>query len=366
MKRLLPIEWMGVGYCLLTLVFMALMAPRLVDPVGMLLMRGEWLAMTLLLWGAHQLLLRWNLGDRQLRCGSLSCSPSMLAVLARSAGQLVWLSKWYPDTYEFNRSFPNLDHLFAHAEQNIFGCQPSLEFSRALPQAFWSEAFHFGYWIYFPMIVLLILAIFWKELKSHTPAPAFTPVPLFQQVSTTVMACFFLYYLVYIFLPVAGPQFYFQAVGVEAIESGQFPSLGTYFSAALSRQPRRTLLPLGECHTGLRRAPHCRLSFQPHRHLDLHPADSTSPDTPIGLGVADSLGTALLRHGLYPGTLSGRFHRWVADGSFGPFSLARVRSPEADFGRISHLFSRFYVCGQKRSRKFLPSTRFSLPLCAFL
>lgn len=237
MKRLLPIEWMGVGYCLLTLVFMALMAPRLVDPVGMLLMRGEWLAMTLLLWGAHQLLLRWNLGDRQLRCGSLSCSPSMLAVLARSAGQLVWLSKWYPDTYEFNRSFPNLDHLFAHAEQNIFGCQPSLEFSRALPQAFWSEAFHFGYWIYFPMIVLLILAIFWKELKSHTPAPAFTPVPLFQQVSTTVMACFFLYYLVYIFLPVAGPQFYFQAVGVEAIESGQFPSLGTYFSAHTEMLP---------------------------------------------------------------------------------------------------------------------------------
>lgn len=237
MKRLLPIEWIGLGYCLLTLVFMALTAPRLADPTWMLLTRGAWLALTLALWGAHRLLLRWNLGDRRLHFGGVSCSLSTLAVVLRSTGQLAWLGKWYPDTYEFNRSLPNLDHLFAQAEQDIFGCQPSLEFSRALPQTFWSEAFNFGYWIYFPMIVLLMLVIIWKELKSPAPAPASRPLPLFQQVSTTVMACFFLYYVVYIFLPVAGPQFYFQAVGIETIEAGQFPALGTYFSAHTEMLP---------------------------------------------------------------------------------------------------------------------------------
>lgn len=39
----------------------------------------------------------------------------------------------------------------------------------------------------------------------------------------------FMYYLIYLFLPVAGPQYYFHAVGFEVIQSGHFPQLGDYF-----------------------------------------------------------------------------------------------------------------------------------------
>lgn len=43
------------------------------------------------------------------------------------------------------------------------------------------------------------------------------------------LASFFIYYVIYEFLPVAGPQFYFKAIGVEAGETGVFPAIGYYF-----------------------------------------------------------------------------------------------------------------------------------------
>ena len=43
------------------------------------------------------------------------------------------------------------------------------------------------------------------------------------------LASFFLFYVIYEFLPVAGPQFYFKAVGMEAAETGVFPAVGYYF-----------------------------------------------------------------------------------------------------------------------------------------
>lgn len=240
-------------YCLLTLVLMAVLAPRLVDPIGMLLMRAEWLGMTVALVALGYLL------DKYFTAGKHFCSSrlqfprphgeswrgaflySHLTTFLRVLGQLAWLAKWYPDTYEFNRSFPNLDHLFAQAELSIFGCQPALEFSRLLPQAFWSEAFNLGYWSYFPMIGVLSIAIFIMETKASASAPKGSStlelLPVFHLVSTTIIIAFFLYYVIYIFLPVTGPQFYFQAVGIEAIEAGHFPALGTYFSSHTEMLP---------------------------------------------------------------------------------------------------------------------------------
>ena len=237
---------MAVIYCLLTLVLMAVLTPRLVDPIGMLLMRAEWLALTVALIALSYLLDKYlstsNISTKQRNNESsfhrfivslFHCFN--LSTFLRVLGQLAWLAKWYPDTYEFNRSFPNLDHLFAQAELSIFGCQPALEFSRLLPQAFWSEAFNLGYWSYFPMIGVLSIAIFILEVKANALAPkgssTMEVLPTFHLVSTTIIIAFFLYYVIYIFLPVTGPQFYFQAVGVEAIEAGHFPALGTYFSS---------------------------------------------------------------------------------------------------------------------------------------
>lgn len=242
------IEWIAIAWCLLTLVFMALLWSRLVEPEAMLLMRGKWFLMTVLLIVLGRL---W---------------PCRLTLYARITAQLIWLSQWYPDTYEFNRIFPNLDHVFAGLEQTIFGCQPSIHFSQLCTGIVWSELFNMGYWSYFPMIIVLVLTIFIKELLGPSQGPSLTlpvggrisvggrtpaGVPTvnslpptggagegpFITVPSLILISFFIYYLIFIFVPVAGPQFYFQAIGLDAAASGQFPSIGTYFSSHTEMLP---------------------------------------------------------------------------------------------------------------------------------
>ena len=54
--------------------------------------------------------------------------PCHLTFFLRIALQLGMLATWYPETYLFCSIFGNLDHVFAQADQFIFGCQPALLF----------------------------------------------------------------------------------------------------------------------------------------------------------------------------------------------------------------------------------------------
>ena len=54
--------------------------------------------------------------------------PCRLTAFIRMAVQMSLLAYWYPDTFGFNRLFPNLDHVFARLEHWLFHCQPSVEF----------------------------------------------------------------------------------------------------------------------------------------------------------------------------------------------------------------------------------------------
>lgn len=228
--NLLPIEKVGAVYCAATSLLMVVMMPRLVEPEHMALLRVGWLVMTLGLAYLTTLLKKHS----SCSCKLLSSSPAGglqgASTFLRTVAQMVWLILWYPDTYEFNRCFANLDHTFAQLDLTLFGCQPALEFYQWLPGTAWSEAFCMGYWSYFPMIALLSLVVLWKGWQQgnlHT----------FKMVTATIMASFFLFYAIYIFLPVAGPQFYFQAVGADEIAQGHFPALGTYFSCHTDMLP---------------------------------------------------------------------------------------------------------------------------------
>ncbi len=143
--------------------------------------------------------------------------PSKATLLLRYAYTLSLLSYWYPDTYEICQVFGNFDHNFALADLTLFGCQPSLYFSQFLPSKLWSELFHLGYFAYYPMIALTILV------------PLFTRPERFGRTAFIILASFFLYYTIYILLPVTGPQFYFNAIGIEAAQSGAFEPVGDYF-----------------------------------------------------------------------------------------------------------------------------------------
>lgn len=159
-------------------------------------------------------------------------APCRLTAFVRVAIQMSLLSYWYPDTFEFNRVFLNLDHLFASAEQWLFGGQPALWFSLRWPQMWVSEALNMGYFCYYPMILVVVV---WYFLFRYN---------LFEKVSFVVVCGFFCYYLIYIFVPVAGPQFYFPAIGLDQVMAGIFPSIGDYFNH------HQELLPGPGCEEG--------------------------------------------------------------------------------------------------------------------
>ncbi len=199
-KGLLAAEWVVMAYLLLTTVIILFCYTDVVNPKAMLWGRARVVAMTAALWFVYRL---W---------------PCRLTLLLRVLVQLALLSWWYPDTYEINRMFPNLDHVFAAWEQNLFGFQPALLFSQAVPSHIFSELMDLGYASYYPMIALVLLVYFFAFYKE------------FPRAAYIVLGAFFLYYVIFIFVPVVGPTFYYNAVGVDQIAKGVFPDLGLYFN----------------------------------------------------------------------------------------------------------------------------------------
>ena len=49
------------------------------------------------------------------------------------------------------------------------------------------------------------------------------------KAATIILASFFIYYFIFVILPVTGPQYYYLAVGESRIAEGIFPDLGNYF-----------------------------------------------------------------------------------------------------------------------------------------
>ncbi len=198
-KGLFAIERISLAYNAFTTVLIGCFYMQLMNPGIQLLERMGIVGMTALCY----LLYQWK--------------PNRLTTFIRVVAQLGLLAYWYPDTYEFNRLFPNLDHLFAGWEQGLFGCQPALLFSQVCHTVWWSEAFNMGYWAYYPMIFIVVLYYFFARYEG------------FLKTSFIVLCSFLLYYVIYLFLPVTGPQFYFNAIGLEQAAMGFFPNVGDYF-----------------------------------------------------------------------------------------------------------------------------------------
>lgn len=198
-RGLLALEWAVLIYTVLTFVLMAVMYTSLHNTDQMIMLRVRVLLLVFAMWGIYRLV------------------PCPLMMFIRVGIQMAMLGEWYPDTYEFNRVFFNLDHVFADIEQTLFGCQPSILFSRLLPWGIVSEPLDLGYFSYYPIIVFTTLFYFLYRRRQFT------------KTAFIVLASFFMFYVIFIFVPVAGPTFYFKAVGLDVIEQGVFPSLGTYF-----------------------------------------------------------------------------------------------------------------------------------------
>lgn len=200
-KGLLAAEWVVMGYLALTTLLVLFASTKIHSPEAMLWGRFRVLTMTLALWIVYRLL------------------PCRFTHLCRIFFQIVLLSWWYPDTYELNLLFPNQDHIFAGYEQQLFGCQPALLFSQAVTSPVFSELMHLGYASYYPLIVLVSLFYFFCRYAE------------FDRTTFIILGSFFAYYVIFVLVPVAGPQYYYLAAGVDNIAHGVFPDIGNYFAS---------------------------------------------------------------------------------------------------------------------------------------
>jgi len=196
----MPLEWVTMAYLLLTLCVVFFCYTKVSNPEAMVWGRARIAVITVALWVVYRMM------------------PCRLTRFARVVVQFALLSWWYPDTFELNRMLPNFDHIVASWEQSLFGCQPALLFSKALPWPFFSEMMDLGYVSYFPMIVVVITFYFLARYNE------------FDRAAFVVLTSFFVYYVVFILMPVAGPTYYFKAAGLGDITRGVFPNIQDYFT----------------------------------------------------------------------------------------------------------------------------------------
>lgn len=199
-KGLLSFEAATLIYMVASLVFIIIQWERLASPGGMLAARAAILIAMGLAFYVYQKY------------------PCKAAILFRVAIPFLSLIYWYPETYQFCRIHEYQDHIFAQIDQVIFNCQPSLEFSRMYPSTFWHEFYCMGYYSYFYMMIAMVLFYFFARYER------------FQWATFVFLMSFFLFYVIFDFLPVAGPQYYFQYIGTDLGDMPDLPAVHDYFS----------------------------------------------------------------------------------------------------------------------------------------
>ena len=143
----------------------------------------------------------------------------------------------YCETGQVNLMFAGryLDPAFIRCEQWLFGGQPALAFMANLPYLAVSELFYFAYSSYYLMIVGVSAALFLQDRRR------------FLHFVTVISFIFYVCYLVYIFLPVVGPQVFFErfpGYPVPPLWSVQPAPLTPNFPTALTAGPFFQLMQL--------------------------------------------------------------------------------------------------------------------------
>lgn len=178
---LTPTEIIVVCYILLTAVYVLVFFNHIDSAPQRLIFRGVFLLITavMALWAVK--------------------SDNKVLKYIRYVFPVTLIAFWYPETSYLNDCiFNNLDKYFADVDQFLFGCQPSLLFSKVFDQRFFSELMAFGYFSFYLTITFTAIYFYVKYDKRIS-----------EKVSFIILFSFFSYYLLFIILPVEGPQFYF-------------------------------------------------------------------------------------------------------------------------------------------------------------
>jgi len=193
-------EVIQFAYAVITALLILFTWTNIEDPSALIFQRVSFLSGTIALWVVYQM---W---------------PCKFIMFCRIVYMLWMLGSWYPDTYEINQQFGSYDHLFAQWEQGLFGFQPAALFSQKFSSPFVSELMYMGYVSYYLFFAVTIIIVYFRSYQQ------------LERVSFIIFTSFFLCYIVYLVLPVTGPQYYFLAVGMDDIMAGKLPDIGHYFS----------------------------------------------------------------------------------------------------------------------------------------
>ncbi len=121
-----------------------------------------------------------------------------LLSLLRLSYPLILSGYFYSETVFYNNLFfKNIDPFLVEIETAIFGMQPSLEFSAYFSNKLFSELMYFAYFFFYVLILSFTLYMFIKK-RNH-----------FKKVTFQLIFTSYMFYLIFCFIPSAGPQFYF-------------------------------------------------------------------------------------------------------------------------------------------------------------
>ncbi|MCL2098572.1 MAG: phosphatase PAP2 family protein [Bacteroidales bacterium] len=178
LKKIFPIEGLTLFYVVATALYM-LVWPGAVDKQIMLSLLGIRLLVV-------TAILLFNL-----------MPLTKFMALIRQVMPAALILHWYPETYHINSClFANLDSFFMKIDGLLFCCQPSLEFSSAIPWVWFSELMNFTYISFYVIINVTVFYLYYKEAAKGAHA------------AFMLLFAFMSYYVLFILIPVIGPQYH--------------------------------------------------------------------------------------------------------------------------------------------------------------
>ena len=180
MKHFIKIDFLFLGFIVLTTILLICSWNQTANVVDLLLTRGIIFTISIAI-----ILLN-------------PVFKSALFNLLRNIYPVLFAGYFYTETVYYNKLFfDNLDPIFIKMDQWIFGFQPSLEFSNYFSNPWFSELMYFGY---FTLYVITLGFVFAMYFKRKT---------LFLENTFKVSFSLLFFYFIFSIFPSAGPQFYF-------------------------------------------------------------------------------------------------------------------------------------------------------------
>jgi membrane-associated phospholipid phosphatase len=179
-KRWLPLHKVLVAYCLFTIILSLIPGISLVNCWTFYIPKLILVA----------IVVSWDYWHKKASARALDYLNAILGV-----GFLAFL---YNETGQLNHLFfQPIDPFLANLEEKLFGMQPSLWFSAKFPGIIMVELMNLGYLSYYFIVVGFVLLAMHRKPSEYN------------RLLFLISQSFIIYYLIFIFVPSWGPQFYF-------------------------------------------------------------------------------------------------------------------------------------------------------------